>query len=254
MNEYPLRERTIVIFGYFSTTVQNLMMNLCSAGADVALIGPQADQAVKYCSQLNDQREIKEKFGRSLAIPMDPRAAGAIRDSLGRVVQTFGGMDVFIDFYIENKKTPFQFESPLEQSLDQMIFPFQTSLSFTHQVVPFLKSRKKGRIIYMLNQSMMGGQALDTGLSSRSALVSLTKGLSQQLSDQPMTFNVLSLGATEEFLLGHYPDAGSIKVALEKHRTLVPSAKISEPEKIAQAITFLASSSGSAINGQVIEV
>ena len=52
--QFNLRERTVVLAGSFSTTMQNIMLGLTSLGADVALIDKEAQQATKFCQNIVD--------------------------------------------------------------------------------------------------------------------------------------------------------------------------------------------------------
>lgn len=252
--EFVLRERTIVIFGPLNTVTQSLLTGLTGQGADVALVHAEAQKAEKFCAQLTDQREIQTKHGRAAAIKTDTSTFLNVKDAFGRVVQSFGGIDVFIDANLTNTPTPLNFESA-EINFDTMINDnLKTTLMATQAILGFLKNRKKGRIVYLMNKAAQS-QAPEDAIQSacRSGLVAFTQALAKQVQEHSMTVNVLSLGMTEEFLLGHY-EGLAIREALEKYKIQNPYARITEPEKITNSLIYLLSPSGAAINGQCIGV
>jgi 3-oxoacyl-[acyl-carrier protein] reductase len=120
----------------------------------------------------------------------------------------------------------------------------------THAVLNFLKNRKRGRILYLLNETYP-----DPILAAaRGALIPFAQSLAKMVSEHNISVNVLKLGLTEEFILAQNPEAKSIKEALEKMREKEPHLKITEPDKITNTITYLVSQYGLAVTGQVISL
>jgi 3-oxoacyl-[acyl-carrier protein] reductase len=252
--EYSLRERVIVIAGPLTTTVQSLMSGLTDEGADVALLDPEAAKAEKFCAQLMDQREIKAKHGRAMAVALDLTQFTKIKEAVGSVAQTFGGIDVFIDAQISNTPTPLQLDS-METNFDAMIDKnLKSTLLLTQAIAGFLKSRKKGRIIYLMNDSLLKSNPADAWTTAvRAGLVPFTQALAKQLMAHNVTANVLSLGLTEEYILAHEPGI-SIKEAVEKYKIADPYCRITEPDKITNSVIYLAGPSGAAVTGQIIRL
>jgi 3-oxoacyl-[acyl-carrier protein] reductase len=62
--------------------------------------------------------------------------------------------------------------------------------------------------------------------------------------------NCVSLGLTEEYLQGHFPDSTSIKQSAEMMKVFDPSIKLTEPDKISNALLFLCSPLGISVTGQ----
>ena len=140
-------------------------------------------------------------------------------------------------------------ENPdLESVINQNL---TVSLKATEYIASFLKGRKRGRIVYLLQDSMNRGLAIDaTAAAARTGLLAFSKALSRQLLEVNVTVNCLSLGLTEEYLLGHFPECTSIKEAHEKMKVIDPQLRITEPEKIANSLLYLCSPLGSAVTGQ----
>lgn len=253
--QFSLRERTVIIAGPFSSTIQNVVFGLTQLGADVALLDKDANQATKFCQNVTDQREVNDKQGRAMALQADLSSLSSIKDAVGRVGQTFGGIDIYIDAHLENKKTSLSLEAD-QTDLDPCILSnLKIPMMLTQNIVSYLKGRKKGRIIYLMNQSVLNSQPEDLFASTaRSGLICFAKSLAKQVKDHNLTVNVLSLGLTEEYVLGHYPEFKSIKEAVEKLKASDPSIRISEPDKITNSVVYLASQYGNGLSGQVLTI
>ena len=255
--DYPLRERVIAIVGPLSTTVQSLMNGLTRDGADVALLSPNAQAAERFCGQLTDQREISTKHGRAMALKTEVNSSVSVKEAIGKVAQTFGGLDVLIDAQLHNEPSSLSLEdtSKLEEDLDRLVNEnLRSTLLLTSAVAGYLKARKKGRIIYLFNEACFRGQPEDALLAAaRSGLVHFASGFSKSLMEHNVTINCLSLGYTEEFLLSR--DSGNlIKGALEKQKQSDRFARITEPDKITNAVSYLIGPSGAAVTGQCIRL
>lgn len=246
--EFNLRERTALIVGPFSTTVQSLIMGLTQMGSDCVHLDFDNAGSQRFCNQINDSREINTKFGRALAIKSEMKTVDDIKDAVSMAAQSFGSVDLFIDAQTYNKPNKYKIGEPLDHLDVEIQHNFKTSVLLTHAVLNFLKNRKRGRILYLLNETYP-----DPVLAgARGALIPFAQSLAKQVAEHNITVNVLRLGLTEEFILAQYPEAKSIKEALEMLRVKEPHLKITEPEKVTNTITYLVSQYGGALNGQVL--
>lgn len=247
---FNLRERTALIAGPFTTTVQSLMMGLTQLGSDVVLLDFDNAGSQRFCNQLNDAREVNPKFGRALSIKSPMKTVDDIKDAIGSAAHSFGSVDLFIDAQTYDKPNKFVIGQPLSHLDDEVQINFKSSVMITHGVLNFLKNRKRGRILYLLNE--IYPDPVIAG--ARGALVPFAQALAKQVAEHNITVNVLKLGLTEEFILAQFPEAKSIKEALEKMRAKEPHLRITEPEKITNTVTYLMSQYGAAVNGQVISL
>jgi NAD(P)-dependent dehydrogenase (short-subunit alcohol dehydrogenase family) len=246
-----LHQRTVVILGPAGPTIQNLMMALAQHGADIALIDSDAAKMQKFCQVICDQREMNEKFGRATAIPTQWDNPASIKDAIGKAAQTFGSIDIYIDAMVESKPSPFQIGTENKDVEGILRRNLLVSLRATEYLASFLKGRKRGRIIYLLQDSMNRGLSADaTATAARTGLLAFSKTLAKQLQEFNVTVNCVSMGLTEEYLLGHFPEASSIKEAAEKMKAADPGIRITEPEKAANALIYLCSNLGAAVSGQ----
>lgn len=252
---FNLHQRVALIAGPMSSTVSSIVMGLTRLGADCVILDPDKSVPQAFVNQINDTREVNDKFGRAAFIASDLGSRDNIKDLIGRASQTFGGLDMYIDALMINQPTPMKIEDPIE-GLDLMIDKhLKSSLYLTQGVLAFFKSRKRGRIIYLLNDSPAAKAKEDVLVQAvRSGLIRFSASLSKQVSEFNITANTLCLGLTEEYILAHEPGTKSIKEALEKMRVAEPSLRITEPDKIMQTVSFLVSPMGIAINGQTLNL
>ena len=241
-----------------SSTVSSVVMGLTRMGADCIILDPDKSVHSAFISQINDAREINDKFGRASVIPTDLSTTANIKDTIGKASQVFGGLDIFIDAQMVNKPTPLTIDGTLDgiEGLDLMLDRhLKSTLILTQGVLAFFKSRKRGRIIYFLNDSPVAKIKEDVVVHAvRSGLINFASALAKQVSEFNITVNILSLALTEEYILAHDPDSKSIKEALEKLKTTDPTTKITEPDKISQTVSFLVSPMGASMTGQHLKL
>ncbi|MEY4617325.1 MAG: hypothetical protein RJB66_2285 [Pseudomonadota bacterium] len=248
-----LRERTTVITGPLTNLTQNIASLFAQNGSDIVFIDKNADACQRMAGVINDQREINEKFGRATAIKCNFDSPKACQEALNSAAHTFGSIDIYIDTLFGAGPAPIRSESAIATFDELIATEVKPSFYFAQQVVHFLKTRKRGRLVFVVPDSAAHGSALDTTHSLlRGGLMSFAKSLSLELADQSTTSNVLCVGPTEEYLLQHFPEAGSAKAALEKLKLSNPQAKIVNSESVSGTLLYLCSTMGNAINGQTL--
>jgi 3-oxoacyl-[acyl-carrier protein] reductase len=252
---FNLHQRVALIAGPLSSTVSSIVMGLTRLGADCVILDPDKSVPQAFINHINDTREINDKFGRAAFIPSDLTSKEQIKDLIGRASQVFGGLDIYIDALMINQPTPMKIDEVIE-GLDLLIDKhLKSSLYLTNGVLAFFKSRKRGRIIYLLNDSPAAKAKEDVLVQAvRSGFVKFSAALAKQVSEFNITANTLSIALTEEYILAHEPDTKSIKEALEKMKQADPTLRITEPDKITQTVIFLVSPLGIAINGQTLNL
>lgn len=248
-----LRERTTVVTGPLTNLTQNIASLFTQNGSDVVFVDKNVEACQRMANVLNDQREINEKFGRAAAVKCEFDSAKACHEALSQAAQLFGSIDIYIDTLfgaasasVKSEKSTSIFDTLIDSELKPTFY-------FAQQVVNYLKNRKRGRMLFLLPERAMSGSAMDSIHSLvRGGLAPFVKSLSEELVDQSTTANVLCIGATEEYLLQHYPATGSIKEALEHLKLVDPKARLVNSEAVAGTLLYLCSTMGSAVNGQTL--
>lgn len=135
-------------------------------------------------------------------------------------------------------------------------------LNILHVVLPGMRQRQFGRIIYMASDAARTGQSrMSYYAAAKAGVIGLVKSVAQEVGRYQITVNVVSPGATNTDLRKAREEEtrrniGEEKYAERQKRVLrqYPMGRLGEPEDAAAAIAFLAGPDASWITGQAISV
>lgn len=255
-SSFKLQDRTAVLTGPCNTTNQAIAMKLTQMGVNIALVDRNIEKSQRFANQLMDAREAHERFGRAIAVQADLSKAHHIQDAIGKTAESFGGIDIYIDGLMTTESKLFKDPTALDD-IDRVIdVNMRAPLMTTHAVLRYLESRKRGRIIYLVNDiARIGITHNSMHAVTRCGLMTFARTLSREMVENNVTVNCVALGLTEEFLLAQNgQEQVSVQEAQNRVQRTIPSAHMGEPEKAANLVAFLASPLGSGITGQTIAV
>lgn len=244
-----LRERTVLIRGPFSSTVQGLVMGLTTEGANCVLLDVVNESSIRFCSQISDAREANPKLGRAVSIKNPLKTENDLKEAISQAAQPFGAIDLFIDAQILASANRFKIGESLSYLDEEMHQNLKVTIQLAHAALNFFKSRRRGRILFLMNERYPD----PVSAATRGGLVAFAQSLAPQITEHNVTANLLSIGMTEEWILSQYPES-SIKEALEKMRVTDASVKITEPDRITNTVVYLLSQAGAAVNGQYLRL
>lgn len=252
--EFKLQERTALLIGPCTTTMQSIAMTLTSFGCSVAMVDANADTHARFAERLMDAREINPKAGRAAAFSIDLKSPNGPKDAVGKAAESFGGIDIYVDGLISLDTTNLKDSSP--EDLKRLIHEnFEVPVLITHSVLKFLEGRRRGRVIYLTYDLHSAGfPAHSVSGAARNGLVNFSKSLAREVAASRVTVNCLSMGVTEELLLSYGKGQLSIQAAQTELQKKYPDAILTEADKIAQTVAFLASSMGAGVSGQTVTV
>ena len=253
---FRLQDRTAVLAGPCNSTNQAIAIKLTQMGVNVALIDRNADKIKRFADQLMDAREVQEKYGRATAISADLLKAHHVQDAVSRASETFGGIDIYVDGMLALDPKPFKNDKSLDEIERVIDVNLRSPLLLTHAVLRFLQARKRGRVIFLLPDLARMGMAGTALMSAtRTGLMSFAKALARETAESNVTVNCVAMGVTEEFLLAQNgTDTVSIQELQSRLLKHFPQATMTEPDKIASLVAFLASPLGAGVTGQTIAV
>lgn len=257
MAKHPFRlnEKTVLLTGSNTTVGRSIALKLSEYGASVGLVDSNVSKTEKLAELIMDQHDIQSERGKAVAIACDVTKPHHVADAVRKAAESFGGVDIYIDAMMISRKQSFLDPEALNDFERAIDINLKAPILLTHEVLKFLKGRRNARILYLLQDlSLTGEDGEAVTAATRTSLISFAKGLARELSTSQVTVNCASLSPTEEYLLERDSTNPSIQLAYQQLLKVVPSAKIANPEDIAEAISFLVSAQASSITGQVLKI
>lgn len=266
---FKLNERTALLTGPCTSINQSIASRLTSLGCNVALVDRNIERSAKFAEQLMNNREINEKFGRATAIQADLSKPHHVQDAASRAAEAFGGLDIYIDGLMTSDVKNFRDPQSLDD-LDRVIdVNLRSPLLMSQAVLKFLEGRRRGRIIFLQHElSRLGIEKNALLAATRGGLENFAKTLAREVAGNNVTVNLVSIGVSEEFLLQQNNPSGgtgsrgvgvasptvSVNESLTQLKALYPKAAVTDPDRVASVIAFLASPLAVGISGQTIAV
>lgn len=217
----------------------------------VAFAKEGADVAIIYLDEHDDANETKalvEKEGRKcLLIAGDVGDEGFCQKAVQQTLDTFGKLDILINNAAEQHVQ----QMITDISAEQLERTFRTNIfSMFHMVKAALPHLKQGaRIINTTSVTAYRGSShlLDYS-STKGAIVTFTRSLSQQLAEKGIHVNAVAPGPIWTPLIpASFPEE-----AMPNFGSSVPLGRAGQPDEVAPCYVFLASSDSSYMTGQVL--
>jgi NAD(P)-dependent dehydrogenase (short-subunit alcohol dehydrogenase family) len=207
------------------------------------------------------ERIRAETGGTVLAVPLDTTQKRSVQALVETVVRRFGSIDILVNCaaapggLVRNKIE--------DADEDALLLDLNTKLvgyfRMCKACIPFMRTARWGRIVNVGGLTARCTEAL-SGMRN-TALVHLTKTLSDQLGPDGITVNIIHPGVTRtEHVEAWFADIakteGITVDAVVKREAADPAAirRILEVDEVADSIVFLASRRASGITGESIAV
>jgi len=234
-----LENKNIIVTGASGGIGNSIVEKLNNCGANVLATG----------TRLEKLEELKSRFNKIKILKFDISQSDKIEEFIDNAANELGGLDCIV-----NNAGITQDNLAIRMSIDEWKKVIDINLTSTFLMSKFaikkmLKS-KKGKIINITSVvAHTGNLGQANYTASKAGLVAMSKSLAFEYAKKNINVNCIS--------------PGFIKTAMtdkidEKYKDVIiskiPSARLGEPEDIANAVLFLASDNSNYINGETLHV
>lgn len=246
-----LQDKVAIVTGAAKGIGKTLAGALVSEGAKVVLADVEDAEATA--------KEISSGDGTALAVRCDVTSDEEARACAKAAVDEFGRIDVLVNnAAIYGGLRPNPFESIPDDEWDKvMAVNVNGVLKMTRAAVEHMKAANYGRIVNMSSGVFLSGSPYFLQyVTSKGAVVGMTRGMARELGDWGITVNAITpgviwTGATEDVVGGMGMDKDTF---LE---TVLPTMSVKRPQKpedLVGTVLYLASDDASMTTGQIVNV
>ena len=234
-----LKSKNVILTGATGGIGNSIIEKLNECGANVLASG----------TRIEKLEELKNKFKNIKILKFDISQSEKIEKFIENASLELGGLDCII-----NNAGITQDNLAIRMSIEEWKKVIDINLTSTFLMSKFaikkMLKNKKGKIV---NITSVVGHTGNLGqvnyTASKAGIVAMSKSLAIEYAKKNINVNCISPG----FIKTHMTDKidGKFKeVIISK----IPSARLGEPEDIANAVLFLASSQSDYINGETLHV
>ena len=235
-----LEKKNIIVTGASGGIGNAIIKKLCEAGANILASG----------TRIEKLEELKKNFEGLKILKFDISQSDKIEEFIENATNDLGGS---LDGIINNAGIT-QDNLAIRMSLDEWQKVININLTSTFLMSKFaikkMLKNKSGKIVNIT--SVVGhtgnlGQANYT--ASKAGIVAMSKSLAIEYAKKNININCISPGFIKTAMTDKIDDKFK-EVIISK----IPSARLGEPEDIANAVLFLSSDQSNYINGETLHV
>jgi 3-oxoacyl-[acyl-carrier protein] reductase len=217
-------------------------------GRAIALALAEQGAAVAVCSRKPDADVESIRSQVAYYEGADVSREEDVARFVGNVAKRLGGVDILVNNASIRRLSPIE-KMPLAEWREVMAANLDSAFLCVRACVPLMKSNR-GRIVNIGGLSAHRGAGNRAHVvSSKAALIGLTKALAIELADRGITVNCVVPGAIETV---RGADAGAVPPHPQGFQS--PLGRKGRPEEVAAAVTYLSSDAASYVTGQTLHV
>lgn len=195
---------------------------------------------------------IVAQGGKALAVELDGTNADSQAAIVAKAVEAYGGLDIYHSNLAGGTEGDIDALNCPVEVLDKS-FAINTKSHFlaTQAALPAILERGGGAMIYTSSGAASGGAAWQVAYPmTKNAIHALARHVANRWGKQGIRANAICPGLVMTEAVKLHLTAEYVDKAIKA----VPHTRLGEPEDIAAAVAFLASSDGEWVNGQVWHV
>ena len=207
--------------------------------------------AACYCSDEDGIRELEKRLAQTDAeyrfYKADVSDYSSIKDVFADATEFFGGVSVLVNNAgMAQQKL---FTDITEDEFDRITaVNFKGVFNCCKCAVPFMVSRKSGKIINISSMWGVYGASCETVYSAtKAAVIGLTKSLARELAPSNVQVNCVAPGAIDTKMNSNLSESDKAAFAEE-----IPMGRFGTAREIAGVVSFLASEDSDYVTAQVI--
>ena len=235
-----LENKNIIVTGASGGIGNSIIKKLNEAGANILASG----------TRIEKLEELKKKFEKIKILKFDISQSDKIEEFIENATSELGGS---LDGLINNAGIT-QDNLAIRMSLDEWQKVISINLTSTFLMSKFaikkMLKNKSGKIVNItsvVGHSGALGQAKYT--ASKAGIVAMSKSLAIEYAKKNINVNCISPGFIKTAMTDKIDDKFK-EVIVSK----IPSARLGEPDDIANAVLFLSSEQSNYINGETLHV
>ena len=235
-----LKENNIIVTGATGGIGNSIIKKLYDAGANILATGTKNEKL----------EELKKKFENIKVLKFDISQTDNLENFIDDATKQLGGK---LDCLVNNAGVT-QDNLAIRMNIDEWKKVIDINLTSTFLISKFaikkMLKNKKGKIINITSVVGHTGNLGQTNYTaSKAGIVAMSKSLAIEYAKKNININCISPGFIKTAMTDKI-DEKFKEVIISK----IPSARLGEPEDVANAVIFLASSHADYINGETLHV
>jgi len=236
----------VLVTGGGSGIGQAVCLAFAREGADVAVVDVSLEGAE---ATAQETREIGRK---AVALQVDVSNPAAVQEMVNQATAALGEVDILVNSAGVREIIPF-LQLPFAEWQRVISINLTGTFLCSQAIAQYLVAQGRGGKIVNL-ASVAGLMAVPNRaayVSSKHAVVGLTKEMAIELADKNIQVNAVAPGVVRTSMTESYFDKPDILASLRKAH---PAGRWAQPEEIAGLILFLASSEANFITGATFPI
>ena len=235
-----LKKNNIIVTGATGGIGNSIIKKLYDTGANILATGTKDEKL----------QELKKKFQNIQTLKFDISQSDKLENFIENATKQFGGK---LDCLVNNAGVTHD-NLAIRMSIEEWKKVIDINLTSTFLISKFaikkMLKNKKGKIINITSVVGHTGNLGQTNYTaSKAGIVAMSKSLAIEYAKKNININCISPGFIKTAMTDKI-DEKFKEVIISK----IPSARLGEPEDIANAVIFLASSHSDYINGETLHV